>query len=431
MEITLLVIGLIVGALMGWLASRSRSTDFAAERALLRERLAAADTAAGRQQDLAITVAPLRDALSKVESHLRELEGARISAYSSLTEQVGFVRQASEALHEQTSSLVTALRAPQARGRWGEMQLRRVVEMAGMVEHCDFTEQASVTTDHGVIRPDLVVRLSGGKQIVVDAKVSLAAYLAAAESRDPDVIEERMRAHARHMRDHVTGLAAKEYWREFEPTPEFVVLFVPGDAFLAPALERDPSLLEDAMQLKVLIATPTTLMAMLRTVAYSWQQEALTEHARSVFELGRELYRRLGTLGGHVDKLGRSLGRAVDDYNKTVGSLERNVLVQARKMAELQVTDADLAAPPPVDTAPRPLGAPELLDVVDSGAGCPASTSSSLRSSATHATPAQGPMIGSSRGCTTRGDLASADESDDRPACLSPGDRVRPLTVGA
>jgi DNA recombination protein RmuC len=371
MEIALLVIGLIVGALMGWLACRARTSAFTGERALLRERLAAADTAAGRQQDLAITVAPLRDALSKVESHLRELEGARISAYTSLTEQVGFVRQASEALHEQTSSLVTALRAPQARGRWGEMQLRRVVEMAGMVEHCDFTEQASVLTDHGVIRPDMVIRLSGGKQIVVDAKVSLAAYLAAAESRDPDVIEERMRAHSRHMRDHVTGLAAKEYWREFEPTPEFVVLFVPGDAFLAPALERDPALLEDAMQLKVLIATPTTLMAMLRTVAYSWQQEALTEHARSVFELGRELYRRLGTLGGHVDKLGRSLGRAVDDYNKTVGSLERNVLVQARKMAELQVTDADLVAPPPVDTAARPLGAPELLESLESTRGLP------------------------------------------------------------
>jgi DNA recombination protein RmuC len=371
MEITLLVIGLIVGAVVGWLASRAGRADFTAERALLRERLAAADTAAGRQQDLAITVAPLRDALSKVESHLRELEGARISAYTSLTEQVGFVRQASEALHEQTSSLVTALRAPQARGRWGEMQLRRVVEMAGMVEHCDFTEQTSVLTDHGLIRPDLLIRLSGGKQIVVDAKVSLSAYLAAAESRDPDVIEERMRAHARHMRDHVTGLAAKEYWRAFEPTPEFVVLFVPGDAFLAPALERDPSLLEDAMQLKVLIATPTTLMAMLRTVAYSWQQEALTEHARSVFELGRELYRRLGTLGGHVDKLGRSLGRAVDDYNKTVGSLERNVLVHARKMAELQVTDADLAAPPPVDLAPRPLGAPELLESVESAGTLP------------------------------------------------------------
>jgi DNA recombination protein RmuC len=165
----------------------------------------------------------------------------------------------------------------------------------------------------------------------------------------------------------VTGLAAKEYWRAFEPTPEFVVLFIPGDAFLAPALEQDPALLEDAMRHRVLIATPTTLMAMLRTIAYSWQQEALTAHARQVFELGRELYRRLGTLGGHVDKLGKTLGRAVEDYNKTVGSLERTVLVQARRMAQLQVTDADLATPTPLEAAPRPLGAPELLACLDDG----------------------------------------------------------------
>ncbi|MDQ1626519.1 MAG: recombination protein RmuC [Actinomycetota bacterium] len=361
MNIALVLIGLAMGAALGWLAARSRSAGLAAERDLLRERLTVADTTAGDRQDLAVTVAPLREALTKVESHLRELEGARLSAYVSLTEQVGFVRQASEALGAQTTSLVNALRAPQARGRWGEMQLRRVVEMAGMVEHCDFVEQATAVTDEGSIRPDLVVRLGGGKQVVVDAKVSLAAYLEAAESRDPDVVEARMRAHAGHLRDHVVGLAAKEYWRAFDPTPEFVVLFVPGDAFLAPALERDPALLDDAMGRRVLIATPTTLMAMLRTIAYSWQQEALTAHARSVFELGRELYRRLGTLGGHVDKLGKTLGRAVDDYNKTVGSLERTVLVQARKMAELQVTDADLAAPTPVEATPRPLGAPELL----------------------------------------------------------------------
>jgi DNA recombination protein RmuC len=247
------------------------------------------------------------------------------------------------------------------------MQLRRVVEMAGMVEHCDFTEQVSVTRDGRTLRPDLVVRLAGGKQVVVDAKVTLAAYLDAAESKDPDVVEARMAAHARHLREHVKGLAAKEYWRALQPTPEFVVLFVPGDAFLAPALEHDPTLLEDAMADRVLIATPTTLMAMLRTVAYSWQQEALTEHARSVFEIGRELYHRLGTLGSHVDKLGKTLGRAVEDYNKTVGSLERNVLVQARRMAELQVTDADLPAPSPVEAAPRPLGAAELLTGTEEG----------------------------------------------------------------
>ena len=245
------------------------------------------------------------------------------------------------------------------------MQLRRVVEMAGMVEHCDFTEQASVTTSDGMLRPDLVVRLAGGKQIVVDAKVSLAAYLQAVESKDPDDAAERMRAHARHLRAHVDGLAAKDYWRAFQPTPEFVVLFVPGDAFLAPALEQDPGLLEHAMTKRVLITTPTTLMAMLRTVAYSWQQEALTTHAKAVFELGQELYRRLGGLGGHVHKLGRSLTRAVDDYNSTVGSLERTVLSQARKMADLHVTDADLPAPEPLDAMTRPLGASELVASAD------------------------------------------------------------------
>jgi DNA recombination protein RmuC len=360
MDILLLLLGLLVGAAVGWLVGRSRATAAEAQRDLLRERLAAADAARAGHHDLAVTVAPLRDALGKVESHLRHLEGARTDAYATLTQQVTFVRETSEALRDQTASLVTALRAPQARGRWGEMQLRRVVELAGMVEHCDFTEQATAALDDARIRPDLVVRLAGGKQVVVDAKVSLAAYLDAAESRDPDHVAARMAAHARHLREHVRTLAAKEYWRAFEPTPEFVVLFVPGDAFLAPALEHDPALLDDAMAMRVLIATPTTLMAMLRTIAYSWQQEALTAHARSVFELGRELYRRLGTLGGHVDKLGRSLRRAVDDYNTTIGSLERSVLTQARKMAELDVTDADLKAPEAVEATTRPVTSPEL-----------------------------------------------------------------------
>jgi DNA anti-recombination protein RmuC len=361
MEIVVLVMGLVLGVALGWLVASSRGAGVQAESRLLRERLAAADAAAGRREDVAVTVAPLRDALGKVEAHLRELETARVSSYASLTEQVGFMRSAGEALRDQTASLVTALRAPQARGRWGEMQLRRVVELAGMVEHCDFTEQTSVTSDLGRQRPDLVVRLAGGKQVIVDAKVSLAGYLDAADARDPDRIEERLQAHARHLREHVKGLAAKEYWRAFEPTPEFVVLFVPGDVFLAAALERDPHLLDDAMASRVMIATPTTLMAMLRTIAYSWAQEALTENARSVFELGRDLYRRLGTLGGHVDKLGKTLARSVDDYNKMVGSLERNVLVQARRMADLEVTDTELAGPAPVDAVPRVPTAPDLL----------------------------------------------------------------------
>jgi DNA recombination protein RmuC len=361
MEILLLLVGLATGVLVGWLLSRTRVAGAEAERAVLRERLAQADAVRGRQDDVAVTVAPLREALSQVETHLRVLEHDRLAAYSSLTEQVRALSATGEGLRDQTRSLVTALRAPQTRGRWGEMQLRRVVELAGMVEHCDFTEQATVTVDGSTQRPDLVVRLAGGKQVVVDAKVSLAAYLDAAESHDPDVVEARMQAHTRHLREHVKGLAAKEYWRAFEPTPEFVVLFVPGDAFLAPALERDPRLLDDAMAARVLITTPTTLIAMLRTIAYAWQQDALTEHARSVFEIGRELYRRLGTMGEHVDKLGRTLTRSVEDYNKVVGSLERTVLVQARKMAELQVTDADLGVPQPVIATTRPLSAPELV----------------------------------------------------------------------
>ena len=365
MDVLLLVVGVLLGAglgvALGWSLGRARALTAEAERAMLRERLAVADSAATDRQELAVSVAPLREALGKVESHLRELEAARISAYAGLTEQVSHARLTSEALSEQTRALVTALRAPQARGRWGEMQLRRVVEMAGMVEHCDFTEQHSVTRDGALLRPDLVVRLAGGKQVVVDAKVSLAAYLDAVESKDPDVVADRIAAHARHLREHVRSLAAKQYWRDLEPTPEFVVLFVPGEAFLAPAFEKDPGLLEYAMAERVLIATPTTLMAMLRTIAYAWQQEALTENARTVFELGRELYRRLGTMGEHVDKLGRSLTRSVDDYNKVVGSLERTVLVQARRMAELQVTDADLIGPQAVIAATRPLSAPELL----------------------------------------------------------------------
>jgi DNA recombination protein RmuC len=377
MNVLLLLLGLAAGFGVGVLVAQTRgltSRDLEKrDRQLLeladsRFREASAKANGDLDQRRAAVehlVAPLRETLGKVEGQLHELERARITAYTSLTEQVGFARQASEQLREQTASLVNALRAPQARGRWGEMQLRRVVEMAGMLEHCDFTEQATASGEDGTIRPDLVVRLAGGKQVVVDAKVSLAAYLQAAESKDEDVQTERMLAHARHLRDHVEGLAAKEYWRAFQPTPEFVVLFVPGDAFLAPALERDPALLEDAMRRRVLIATPTTLMAMLRTVAYAWQQEALTEHARAVFELGQELYRRLARLGGHVDKLGRSLRRAVDDYNTTVGSLERSVLVQARKMAELKVTDLDLPAPEAVESVPRPLGAPELVTAAD------------------------------------------------------------------
>jgi DNA recombination protein RmuC len=306
-------------------------------------------------------VQPLRDTLTRLEGQLREAESARRSSHAALTEQVSIARQTSDQLRVQTQALVTALRRPEARGRWGEMQLRRVVELAGMASKCDFDEQVGVTTADGAVRPDMVIRLAGGKNIVVDSKVSLAAYLEAAESTDEGVRADRLAAHARHVREHVDRLAAKAYWAALSPSPEFVVLFIPGEAFLAPALERDPALLEYAMASRVHIATPTTLVTMLRTAQYAWQQAALSDHARAVFELGRELYDRIASLGRHVDGLGRALTTAVSTYNRAVGTLESRVLVSARKLSELGVVEAELEQPRPIEETVRPLSAPELF----------------------------------------------------------------------
>src|ERR1035437_5575357 len=230
-----------------------------------------------------------------------------------------------------------------------------------MSERCDFDEQVSLSTADGLQRPDMVVRLAGGKNIVVDSKVTLAAYLEAAESTDDAVREARLDAHARHLRDHVDRLAAKSYWTALRSSPEFVVLFIPGEAFLAPALERDPGLLEHAMTRKVHIATPTTLVTMLRTAQYAWQQAALSDNARAVFDLGRELYDRLAGLGKHVDSLGKALTNAVSTYNRTVGTLESRVLVSARKLNQLGVVDAELDAPKPVEETVRALSAADLI----------------------------------------------------------------------
>src|ERR1700728_521495 len=286
-------------------------------------RLQAANaTAAGdldtRRAAVEHLVGPLRDTLARVEAQLRESDADRHRSHAALAEQVTIARQSSDQLRTQTQALVTALRRPEARGRWGELQLRRVVELAGMRSRCDFDEQ--VTSADGTQRPDMVVRLAGGKNIVVDSKVSLAAYLEAAESDDEDVRSARLNAHARHLREHVDRLAAKSYWAALSPSPEFVILFIPGEAFLAPALERDPALLEHAMARKVHIATPTTLVTMLRTAQYAWQQAALADNARAVFDLGRELYDRIGSLGRHVDQMGRALTKTVSAYNQTVGS---------------------------------------------------------------------------------------------------------------
>jgi DNA recombination protein RmuC len=306
-------------------------------------------------------VEPLLATLARVENQLRETDAARAASVAALAEQLTIARQSSDELRAQTQALVTALRRPEARGRWGEMQLRRVAEMAGMDARCDFDEQVGVSTDDGLQRPDMVVRLAGGKNIVVDSKVSLAAYLEASEATDETVRGARLGAHARHLREHVDRLAAKAYWTALSPSPEFVVLFIPGEAFLAPALEHDPGLLEHAIAHKVHIATPTTLITMLRTAQYAWQQEALSENARAVFDLGRELYDRIAGMGRHMDGLGKALTSAVTTYNKTVGSLEGRVLVTARKLNQLGVVDAELKPPAPVEDTIRALSAPDLV----------------------------------------------------------------------
>ena len=366
MDLLVLLLALLAGVALGLLVAAARTSGL---RASLRAaelgeaRLRANDGELDRRRDAVDSlVAPLREQLGRVEGQLHALETERARALGELREQVSSVRLTSEQLGRETSALVTALRRPQTRGRWGEMQLRRVVEHAGMVERCDFDEQASMRTDDGVLRPDLVVRLAGGKSVVVDAKVTLAAYLEAAESDDETVRAERMAAHARHLRQHVDRLADKAYWSQLPSTPEFVVLFVPGEAFLAPALEADPTLLEHAYARRVHVATPTTLVSLLRAVAYAWQQEALTHSAREVFEAGREVYARVGTLAAHVDKLGRSLTASVSAYNATVGSLERSVLPSARRMADLGVTGGELTSPREVDDVAKPVTAPALLD---------------------------------------------------------------------
>ncbi|MFS1300486.1 DNA recombination protein RmuC [Streptosporangium longisporum] len=332
-----------------------------AETRLAAGRAEAAGELEQRKQAVEHLIEPLKDTLSRVETQLRDTQAGQRAAHAELAKHIDVVRESNEQLRAQTSTLVRALQRPEARGRWGELQLRRVAEIAGMQRFCDFDEQVSVTTPDGVLRPDMVVRLAGGKNIVVDSKVSLAAYLEAAESTDPDHQSARLDAHSRHVREHVDRLASKPYWQAFSPSPEFMVLFIPGEAFLAPALERDPALLEYAMRRRVHIATPTTLITMLRTAQYAWQQAALSENARAIFEVGKELYERLSSMGRNVESLGRSLSRAVESYNRTVGSLETRVLVSARKLNDLGLVEEKLEGPRPLEDLPRALTSPELL----------------------------------------------------------------------
>jgi DNA recombination protein RmuC len=364
--LAVVVVCLGAGAGLGWVAAQSRpATRLAELRATLhatREgearleqslRSLSYEATAQSHEAVARAMAPLHETLLRYEARVSDLERERTDAYAEL-------RTVSTELRDETKQLVAALRAPQVRGRWGEHQLRRIVEAAGMLEHCDFTEQVSGSVDGQGVRPDLVVRLHGGRSVVVDAKAPFDAYLAAMESRDEAGRDRHLAAHAGHLRRHVDALAAKSYWAAFVQSPEFVVLFVPADAFLDAALQHDPTLLEHAFARDVVLATPATLVALLRTVAYAWRQEALARNAATVHALARELYGRLSTMGEHLAKLGGSLGGAVTAYNRAVGSLEARVLVSARKLAELGVAGDELPTPPQIELAPRQPQSPEL-----------------------------------------------------------------------
>jgi len=315
-----------------------------------------------RQKAIVDLVGPVRESLDKVDLKLQHLEAARSGAYASLTEQVRSLLDTQNLLRAETGNLVKALRAPAVRGRWGEIQLKRVAELAGMIEHCDFTQQETAQSADGArVRPDMIIKMPGGRSVVLDAKVPLQAYLEAIEAPTDAAREGHLRDHARQLRNHILALGRKAYWDQFQPSPQFVVLFVPNEAILSAALEADPSLIELGAAERVIPASPMTLIALLRSVECSWRQEKVAENAQAISALGRDLYKRLGDLARHFGKLGRSLNASVESFNGAVGTLETRVLVSARRFKDL---DASLAEPEPlapIDLAPRQLQAIELL----------------------------------------------------------------------
>jgi DNA recombination protein RmuC len=338
---------------------------------LAESRLREARTATAKEIDerkIAIEhlLAPMAKTLGEVDRELRESERRRIQTDAQLLQRIASLDTAGQDLRSQTGKLVDALKRPGVRGRWGELQLRRVVELAGMIEHCDFEEQRTITNGDGDrrMRPDVIVRLPGGKHVVIDAKAPLDAYLRALDAPDEASRQALLCEHARQVRNHVMQLAAKGYAAHVAPGPDFVVMFLPGEMFFSAALEHDPELIEFGVEQHVVPASPTTLIALLRAVAYGWQQEAMEENARKISDLGRQLYDAVRVLGGHFDDLGGKLKGSLDAYNRAVGSLEGNVLVKARKFKELQAANAveEIPALEPVDRVPRMLQARELTD---------------------------------------------------------------------
>jgi DNA recombination protein RmuC len=320
-----------------------------------------------REKAVAQLVAPISEQLGKVDTRLEKLDRDRLQTTTKLDEQLRAMVVSQDRLRGETGALVAALRKPQARGRWGEMQLRNVVEMAGMVSYCDFAEQVTVHDADRTMRPDLIVNMPGGKKVVVDAKAPLQAFLDAYDATDEGDRDRHMAEHARLLRDHIRKLSARSYWSQFAEAPDFVLLFLPGEHFYNAALEADPSLIQQGVDQQVLIATPTTLIALLRAVHYGWQQEKVAENAREISELGRELHTRIGTVAEHVQRLGKRLGGAVDAYNQAVGSLETRVLVSARRFADHGVVghDKQIAPIDPIDVVPRSPQATELSAVKD------------------------------------------------------------------
>jgi DNA recombination protein RmuC len=413
MSISVLLVGIVIGAAAGglivWLASRTRVARLeeridAGQRAA-QEKLALLDQAEHKLRDafsslsaealrqnnqsflaLAQTklgefqhsassdldkrqkavndlVRPIHEALTRVDGKLQEVEKDRIATYSSLLEQVKAMAQTQQALQAETGNLVKALRAPQVRGMWGEIQLRRVVELAGMLDYCDFVEQLRVESEDGRLQPDLIIRLPGDKTIVVDAKSPLSAYLDAADGKgDDDAREILLKKHARQVREHMVKLGGKAYWSQFQQAPDFVVMFLPGETFFSVACQYDSSLIEFGVGEQVIPASPTTLIALLRAVAYGWRQESIARNAQDISKLGRELYERMGNMAGHFEDMRKALVRAVDSYNDAIGSLEGRVLVSARRFRDLGIAGGELPEAQTVQVGLRRLNAPELTD---------------------------------------------------------------------